>query len=205
MLSEALLRKRLGIFTGSENHRLMGGIKKQPVKRDAENFEAMYEALKPIREKGLEKPNVSDLKDKYPFTTGKLKDAAWSALIEDEPTKGLISYAHEKALEEFFYPDPEAQVETRSMAIGNEREGTAVQLLADELGIQFVHTGEDQVHEIRNGLGSTPDGLAVNELTSLFCSGAEAKCFDVEHHAEMWLINNNSQLERLAPKIWWSV
>lgn len=204
MLSEEIQEQRRGNFTGSDNHRLMGRIDSAPVDRTIPNFDDLYKVVKSLKSAGRKKPLAGELKTNHDYVNGPLINAVWSALAADEPPAGLVSYAKEKALEHFLAYDPESKVSTRAIELGNEREETAIQLLSDQIEVNFTYTGDDQIHIVRDELGSTPDGLELNDI-GLFNSGAEVKCFDRPHHGEMCLIRSSADIERLNSPLWWQV
>jgi len=76
---------------------------------------------------------------------------------------------------------------------GNEREVEAVEWLIRKTGIQFVRTGDEQVHVNANGIGATPDGVVYDDL-DLITDGCEVKCRRPIHHARQLLIKDNATL-----------
>ena len=196
MLSEQLLIDRAGNFTASENHKLMAGWDKLKPSRDFDGFNSIYRVMRKLDKK----PTVGDIKnlvDDSCKVTGKLINDTWAVIQSEKPPVGLVTYAEEKAIEEMFTPDTSLIFSTQHTRNGEERELDCMELLSDETGINFVNTGEKQVHIHARGIGCTPDGIALDEL-DLVSTGAEVKCKSALHHARNLLINNNEDLRNDA-------
>ena len=194
MLSEEMLIKRTGNFTASQNFRLMAGWDTPQLNRDFDGFNEMYAAIK-----GLDKkPLVGEIKGLVEVkVTGKLINDTWAIIQSEKPSAGLVTYAQEKAIEELFDPDPSLNFSTVHTRNGEEREVACMELLADETGVNFIHTGENQVHIHADQVGCTPDGVATDELDLIY-TGAEVKCKSPLEHAKNLLINNNEDLKKNA-------
>jgi hypothetical protein len=194
MLSEKILLDRVGNFTASENHRLMAGWNKPAPSRDYEEFHELYNVLKHFDKK----PLVGEVKESVECkVTGDLLNKTWAVIQHEKPSQGLITYAEEKAIEEFFTPDPSLNFSTVHTRNGEEREGECMRLLAEATGLTFVNLDEDQVHIHADGVGVTPDGLVIDDL-DLVEAGAEVKCKSPLEHAKNMLIKDNADLMRDA-------
>ena len=194
MLSEKILLDRVGNFTASENHRLMAGWDKPAPARDYEEFEELYSLMNTMDSK----PLVSFVKESASCkVTSDLLNKTWSVIQSEKPPQGLITYAEEKAIEEFFAPDPSLNFSTVHTANGEERESECMRLLAEATGLDFVNLDDDQVHIHADGVGVTPDGLVIDDL-DLVETGAEVKCKSPLVHAKNMLIKDNADLMRDA-------
>lgn len=194
MLSENILLARTGNFTASENHRLMAGWDKPAPSRDYEEFEELYSLMKNMDKK----PLVGTVKECVGCkVTGDLLNKTWAVIQHKKPPQGLITYAEEKAIEEFFSPDPSLNFSTAHTRNGEEREGECMRLLSESTGLNFVNTEDDQVHIHADGAGVTPDGLVKDDL-DLVETGAEVKCKSPLEHAKNMMIKNNADLMRDA-------
>ena len=190
MLSEKILLARAGNFTASENHRLMSGWDKESPDRDYPEFEILYSAIKTIGSK----PLVGNLKNIVDCSvTGALIEQTWKIIQSEKPPAGLVTYAQEKAIEEFFDPDPSLNFSTVHTRNGEEREAECMAILAERTGLKFVNIGDDQAHIHVDGVGCTPDGIVLDAL-DLVDTGAEVKCKSPLEHAKNLLINNNDDL-----------
>tara|TARA_R110002012_G_scaffold262505_3_gene444825 strand:+ start:931 stop:1746 length:816 start_codon:yes stop_codon:yes gene_type:complete len=194
MLSDNLIEARRGIFTASENHRLMAGWDTPKPTRDFDEFANMYEVLKPFYQAGVRKFLVGDLKEKFEFKISTdLINKTMAVIKAEKPPEGLITYAQEKAIETFFDNDPSLQFSTVHTRNGEEREPEAMRLLAEATGLTFDNIGENQQHIITGDAGCTPDGVVMNDL-DLFETGAEVKCKTPLEHAKNLLINTQEEL-----------
>ena len=186
MLSQEIFEARLGNITASNAHRIMAGW--DVPKPDQYFPEPILEWI----EKHNKKPLVGELKGKVKCdVTGKAIEAAWKLHQWNTIPQGLITYAEELACEELFYQDP-AQFDgsnTPHMVEGVEREIEAVEALNEHSGIDlnFVKTGEDQIHINVDGIGATPDGIVYDDL-DLIVTGCEIKCRTPLHHARQLFI-----------------
>lgn len=196
MLSPEMILARNGNFTASENHRLMAGWKDPVPDRDFPEFAQMYPVMKKLwDEEGKREFLVGDLKPTLgAIVTGKTIAAVRAVLRYDEPPTGLVTYAEEKAMEELCDPDPSLNFSTIHTRNGEERELQCMQFLADETGLEFVHTGDNQVHIHNDGVGCTPDGVVYDEI-DLVTTGAEVKCKSPLEHGRLLLVNNNDDLK----------
>jgi hypothetical protein len=194
MLSEKILLDRAGNFTASENHRLMAGWDSPVPSRDYEEFHELHNVLKHFDKK----PLVGEIKESVECkVTGVLLNKTWAIIQGEKMPQGLITYAEEKAIEEFFEPDPSLNFSTAHTRNGEEREGECMRLLAEATGLVFVNLDDDQVHIHADGVGVTPDGLVIDDL-DLVGTGAEAKCKSPLEHAKNMLIKDNADLMRDA-------
>ena len=194
MLSEKILLDRAGNFTASANHRLMAGWDKPKPSRDYEEFHELHNVLKHFDKK----PLVGEVKESVECkVTGDLLNKTWAVLQHEKPPQGLITYAQEKAIEEFFSPDPSLNFKTVHTVNGEEREGECMRLLAEATGLNFVNLEDNQVHIHADGVGVTPDGLVIDDL-DLVETGAEAKCKSPMEHAKNMMIKDNDDLKRDA-------
>lgn len=196
MLSDELLLERAGNFTASENHRLMAGWDIPEPDRNFAGFEEAYKIIKPLYEAGERKFLVRDLDGKIDFSvnvTGDLIKRVLAVVKHEEIPTGLVTYAQEKAMETLFDIDPSLNFKTVHTENGEEREVECVRRLSEKLGIEFLHTGEDQIHIHNNEVGCTPDGVMFDEI-DLIETGVEAKCKSPLVHAKNLLINNNQDL-----------
>jgi len=200
MLSTEMQLARVGNFTASENHRLMAGWEKPAPSTIDENPELLelYEFIKPSYLKGERNYLVGDVKQHIDGVSGDQIKEVKRILAGEEPPTGLVTYAHEKAIEELFDLDPSignwSTVHTRN---GEERELECVELIQDELNVVFDSIGDDQAHIQNDGVGVTPDGVKNDDL-GLIDWGLEAKCKSALEHAKLLLINNNEQLKNEA-------
>jgi hypothetical protein len=194
MLSEKILLARTGNFTASENHRLMAGWDKPAPSRDYEEFEELYSLMSCMDKK----PIVGFVKEFAGCkVTGDLLNKTWAVIQHEKPPQGLITYAEEKAIEEFFEPDPSLNFSTAHTRNGEKREGECMSLLAEATGLNFVNLEDDQVHIHADGVGVTPDGLVIDDL-DLVETGAEVKCKSPLEHAKNMMIKDNADLMRDA-------
>ncbi len=192
MLSEKILLDRAGNFTASENHRLMAGWDKSLPSRDYEEFDELYSLMGCMDKKplvGLVKEFASCR------VTGDLLDKTWKVIQHEKPPEGLVTYAKEKAIEEFFEPDPSLNFSTAHTRNGEERESECMRLLAEATGLTFVNIDDEQVHIHADGVGVTPDGLVIDDL-DLVETGAEVKCKSPLEHSKNMLIKDNADLKR---------
>jgi hypothetical protein len=195
MLSEELYLERLGNFTASENHRLMAGWDKPQPSRDFEYFDNVYGVIKPLFDKGESKFLVGDLSSKFNFKlTGDLIKKTLEVIKGEIPPTGLVTYAEEKALETLFDLDPSLNFSNQHTLNGEERELECMQLLSSKTGLEFHHTGEEQIHIHANEVGCTPDGVIYDEL-DLVSTGAEVKCKSPLVHARNLLVNNSQDMK----------
>lgn len=191
MLSNDLLLKRAGNFTASENHRLMAGWQEKKTPREFDEFKHIYRAIRHLDKK----PLVGDVKNKVKCNvSGDLINLTWKIIQEERPPQGLVTYAQEKAIEEFFHPDPSLNFSTQHTRNGEEREHECMAMLSEKTGIEFVHTGGDQIHIHADEVGCTPDGLKLDEL-DLVETGAEAKCKSALVHAQNMMVKNNNDMK----------
>jgi len=196
---EELLIQRAGNFTASGNHALMSSWDTPEPDRNFEGYSDLYPVIKAVRAKGASKaPNVADIKPIYPNVTGKMKDAVWKAVMFDETPKGLITYAEEKACETLFNVDPSLQWSTVHTRNGKDREAMCMFLAGKALKKSFYHTGENQIHEARDEVGMTPDGLAYHSDDVTIDTGGEAKCKSPLVHARNLMICSNADMKELA-------
>ena len=201
MLSEELLKARIGNFTASENHRLMAGWDKPaaPKIEEMPDLQFLYDQVKPEYLDGERTFTLKRLKPLLPeqeFDT-KMVAAVLDAVKGEIVPEGLKTYAEEKALEELFDLDPSlnfGNVHTRN---GEERELPCMELLADQTSLNFIATGEHQAHICVDGVGCTPDGIVEDDI-GMIETGAEAKCKTNLEHARLFLINNGEQLKKEA-------
>ena len=195
MLSEQLLIDRAGNFCASENHRLMAGWDKPKPAKEYKPNSVLLRALSQMESEGFTKFLVGDVQT---FTGFKASgDDIRQALAYKkslEPPTGLVTYAEEKALEELFDPDPALNFSTVHTRLGEEREVECMELLASATGLNFVATGENQVHIHMNGIGCTPDGIVLDDI-DLAETGAEVKCKSPLVHARNMLIKDGEQLK----------
>jgi hypothetical protein len=140
---------------------------------------------------------VRDLKERGIVANGKQIDEAWKWVQWFEPPAGLVTYAEEKAIESLFEPDPSLNWSTVHTRNGEEREPECMEMLADATGIEFVHTGDDQIHISEGDVGCTPDGLVFDDM-DLVHTGAEAKCKSAPAHAKNILIETAEQMKAEA-------
>ena len=115
----------------------------------------------------------------------------------NEMTKGLETYADEKALAHFFNPDPSLNFNTAHTRNGEEREPECMQMLSEKLGFDFLFTGDDQIHLDNGKTGVTPDGLFYNAF-DIIETGAEVKCKSPKVHMKNLTINNTADLQIVA-------
>lgn len=194
MLNEGLINARRGIFTASENHRLMANWDAPVPSRDFDEFEIMYENIKPLYNQGVRKFLVGELKDNFDFKLSTdLINKTLAVIKSEKPTDGLVTYAQEKAIETFFDSDPSLIFSTVHTRNGEEREPECMRLLADATGLKFENIGEDQQHIISGYAGCTPDGIVMNDL-DMIETGAEVKCKTPLEHAKNLLINKQEEL-----------
>jgi len=197
MLSEEMQIARIGNFTASENHRLMAGWEKPPAKsiHDEPELRALYDYIKPLYLDGEKNFLVGDVKPHVDGVTGDGIKKVKRIIAGEEPPTGLVTYAHEKAEEELYHLDPTlgnwSTVHTRN---GEERELECIQLVEDELNVQFDCTGDVQAHIQNDNVGVTPDGVKNDEL-GLVEWGVEAKCKSPHEHTNLLLITNNDELK----------
>jgi len=188
MLSEEIIEQRRGNITASEAHSIMTGW--DTPRPTAEFPTEIYDWI----DNEKRKPKVGEIK---PFmecdVNGKLIDAAWTAYQFDKPPQGLLTYAEQLACDELFENDPSLNFTTSHTENGNQREYDAMIRLSEATGLDFVKTGEDQIHLSENGIGATPDGIVYDDL-DLIETGAEAKCRSPLHHARQLFINDNDSL-----------
>lgn len=190
MLDEKILLARAGNFTASENHRLMSGWDKKLVKPCFPEFEELYPVMKELEKK----PLVKELQEKAHIkVTGEFINATWQYIQNEKPPAGLATYAKEKAIEEFFYPDPSLSFSNAHTRNGEEREAECMALLAEKTGLNFINTGEEQVHIHADEVGCTPDGIVLDDL-DLVLTGAEVKCKSPLEHMKNMLITDSKQL-----------
>jgi hypothetical protein len=190
MLSEKILLDRTGNFTASENHRLMAGWDKPAPSSDFYDFRELHDCIKHFNKK----PLARDIKEAVDCTvTGDLINRTWAVIQHEKPPTGLITYAEEKAIEEFFNPDPSLNFSTVHTLNGEEREIECMERLSKRTGIEFINTGENQIHVHADGVGVTPDGIAIDDIDLIRC-GAEAKCKSPRVHAQNMLIKTNSDM-----------
>lgn len=189
MLSEQMMLDRAGNFTASENHRLMAGWdipkpKEPTLMCLADEFKKMDK-----------KPLVGFVKSEFEVdVTGADVNELWAWVRWHDTPQGLITYAHEKALETLFDYDESLNFSTAHTRNGEERELDCMELLSEKTGIDFIHTGDDQVHIHADEIGCTPDGVVLDEL-DLVCTGAEVKCKSPLEHAKLLLIENNEDMK----------
>ena len=189
MLSEEIRSKRRSNVTASSAHKIMTGWDDQEPSSDFP-----LPVLGWIETNDI-KPSVGQLKDALGIdVTGKDKDAAWKMYQFNKPSQGLITYAEELACQELFRYDPMMErPPTQHMINGNERELEATIKLSEATGLDFVNTGDDQVHISLDGVGATPDGLVYNDL-DLIETGCEVKSRSDLHHARQVFIDDNDTL-----------
>lgn len=194
MLSNELLLARAGNFTASENHRLMAGWDRVLPPPSFE-FAAL---LCSFVEKLGRKPLVKDVKEAigFSFTGAQINEAYQYVQIRKIPA-GLISYAEEKALEEYCEPDPSLNFSTVHTRNGEEREAECMLRLADSTGVFFTKTGDDQTHIHSDQVGCTPDGVALDDLDLIF-TGAEVKCKSPREHLKNIMIKDGDQMKAEA-------
>ncbi|WP_341232415.1 YqaJ viral recombinase family protein [uncultured Methylophaga sp.] len=198
MLSEEMLLERAGNFTASENFRLMAGWDAPDVDRDFMWFNDVYNVLKPLYESGERKFLVGDLDGKFVFKlSGELIQKTLNVIKSEIPPTGLVTYAEEKAMETLFDFDPSLNFSTAHTRNGEERELECMEKLSEATGLEFLHTGDNQVHIHANEVGCTPDGVIFDEL-DLVQTGAEVKCKSPLIHAKNLLINTNQDLMKAA-------
>ena len=189
MLTPEIIEARRGNLTASQAHRMMAGW--DTPRPTAEFSTELYDW---IAKNG--KPLVGDVKDVLKCdTSGKSIAAAYAAYQYDQPSKGLLTYAEELACAELFEHDPMTDVQTKAMEYGNEREPEAAALLIERTGIDFLKTGDDQIHVAVDGIGCTPDGIAYDDL-DLIVTGAEIKArTPLKHAQQLFIVDNESLLE----------
>lgn len=195
MLSDEILLKRAGNFTASENHKLMAGWNVVAPDKDFQGFNSIYRVIRLAKKK----PLVGDIKhlvDDVKVTVKLISDT-WAVVQYEKPSKGLVTYAEEKAIEELFEPDPSLSFSTQHTRNGEERELTCMELLADETDLNFIHTGDNQIHIHTDNAGCTPDGIVLDEL-DLVKTGAEVKCKTALEHARNLLIKDGAELKEKA-------
>ena len=190
MLSEELLEQRQGNFTASGNHALMSGWKDEepdssfPEFKEIANFIKIYGSKPPVGEAKLGlNCNVS----------GDLINRTWKAMQFAKPSVGLVTYAEEKALEEYFNVDPSLNFSTSHTRNGEEREVECMELLAQATGLNFTNIGDDQIHIHADSVGVTPDGIVINDF-DIIETGAEVKCKSPLIHLRNLMIKNNDDL-----------
>ena len=194
MLSDKMLIARCGNFTASANHRLMAGWDKAAPDTSFPEFDQLYTVIKELDSK----PLVGDIKNLFEFSvSGEMISKTWKAIQYEKPSQGLITYAEEKAIESFFYPDPSLNFSTVHTRNGEEREVECMALLSSATGLDFVNIGDDQVHIHSDEVGCTPDGIVLDDL-DLVAIGAEVKCKSPLEHAKNILISNGEELKKNA-------
>lgn len=188
MLSPDIIQARMGCITASEAHSIMAGW---DVPRPADCNADIYEWI----ERYERKPLVGDVKDSIGKVSGADISAAWAMYQWDKPPQGLLTYAEKLACQELFEPDPMEWDGSGNKHIdnGNEREVDAMIALSEATGLDFVKTGDDQIHVSVDGVGCTPDGVVYDDL-DLISDGAEVKCRSPLHHARQLLIHDNASL-----------
>lgn len=192
MLSEQIMIDRAGNFTASENHRLCAGWDRPQPKEPtliclADEFRKMDK-----------KPLVGFVKSEFEVdVTGADVNELWAWIRWHDTPQGLITYAQEKALETLFDYDESLNFSTVHTRNGEEREIECMEILSEKAGIDFINTGDDQVHIHANEVGCTPDGIVLDEL-DLVATGAEVKCKSPLEHAKLLLINNGDDLKEQA-------
>ena len=189
-MNDDLATRRSGNFCASENHRLMAGWDKQRLSRDYPEFEELYRAMKTLDKK----PLVRDIKNSVCCDiSGELINRTWQIIQDEIPPAGLVTYAREVANNGFYSRDPSLDFSTPHIRNGNEREEECMAKLSEKTGIDFVNTGDDQMHICIDGVGCTPDALVFDDL-DLVVTGAEAKCKSPLIHTCNMLIKNNADL-----------
>jgi hypothetical protein len=198
MLDMDMLLARAGNFTGSQNHRLMAGWSKPKPKLNIfEGALVVYAAIKELQANG-EKILVGTINAHtgLKFNGAQIKSVQDIIKAEKVP-QGLITYAQEKALEELFNVDPSLNFSTVHTRNGEEREIECMEILSEKTGIDFINTGENQAHIHVNGVGCTPDGIAIDDIDMIH-TGAEVKCKSPLEHAHSLFINNTNDLKEQA-------
>jgi len=194
MLSEELTIKRKGLFTASENHKLMAGWDIPEPSRDVESFDELYPIMREMYDNGERSFLVGKMKKLTDAkVSGEIINAVKAVITYEKPSTGLVSYAEQKAAEPYQVRSESNNFSTPHTVNGNEREDECVSRLEEKLGIEIHRKGDDQVHIVSGNIGATPDGIIFNEL-DLVESGIEAKCKSLEVHAQLLLINNNIDL-----------
>ena len=195
-LSEDIRKKRFkSVVTASELGQIMGGYDDPPKEepdRSFEGFESLHKHIQPLYEKGERNFLVGDINPEFDFKVMKKDIDATLAVIKWDATDGIhppcVTYAHNRVRKELFN-DPEYEdVDTYAMRIGREREPDAIRELEVRTGLVFKHTGDAQIHNSREGVGSTPDGIALHK------AGTEVKSFAPSHHLDCWMLKSTEQL-----------
>jgi hypothetical protein len=195
MLSEQILKDRVGNFTASENHRAMAGWNKPAPEPFEPYLQPLYDYIKPRYDAGEREFRVGAMKAAVPTIDSSVViiKSVLDVIKADVVPEGLITYAREKAVESLFNVDPSLNWSTAHTRNGNEREVKAMLMLSDRTELNFVRIGEDQAHVQVNGIGCTPDGVVLDEV-GLISVCAEVKCKSAAEHAKLFVINNNADM-----------
>ncbi|QDP60887.1 MAG: hypothetical protein Tp185DCM00d2C31949971_3 [Prokaryotic dsDNA virus sp.] len=157
-------------------------------------FAEIYSVIQPLFVAGERKFLVGDLDGKFVFKlSGELIQKTLNVIKSEIPPTGLVTYAEEKAMETLFDFDPSLNFSTAHTRNGEERELECMEKLSEATGLEFLHTGDNQVHIHASEVGCTPDGVIFDEL-DLVQTGAEVKCKSPLEHARNLLINTNQDL-----------
>jgi hypothetical protein len=198
MLSDSIIQDRAGNFTASEAHRLMAGWDAQKPKVDIALFpNGLFDDMAELMAEATTKPLVRDFTAYGCKVTREMINQVWAWLKHYEPPAGLVTYAEEKAIESLFDQDPSLNWSTVHTRNGEEREPECMEMLADATGIDFAHTGDDQIHLSVGDVGCTPDGIVFDDF-DLVHTGAEAKCKSAAAHAKNILIDTAEQMKAEA-------
>jgi len=192
-LPDNIIQQRRGSVTGSAVHCIMTGWeKKRPDCR-----QDIYNIIDASDGKKLLVGDAKSLLDDD-SVTGKDIAAAMEAWKFDQPNPGLITYAEKLACEELYSTEEIRGYSgegNKAIENGNAREPECMRLLSEASGYVFSKTGDDQIHINRDGMGITPDGVALNEM-ELIEAGGEAKCRGpLEHTRQLFIVDNQSLLK----------
>ncbi len=195
MLSDKHIDERRKLVNASEVHNIMAGYDDEAVPVNSYP-PAIYEWIE--NKKPAKAPGLTHLRKELDCdVTDDFVKAAWKAYKHNTKpvNKGLITYANRLATKSRFDYDEEYEnISTYAMRTGDEREPEAVDEFTAATGLAVLHTGDDQLHLTKDGVGATPDGIIKNGLDMFEC-GVEIKCRNPYTHDEQKFITDNASLK----------
>ncbi len=203
-------KKHLGIFSGSEAHRLMAGTQGDDL-MDTPHLmagRAIINSLPRLAFNSVGIPSLEILNSKIRDDQNKLYSHNDIKLIMKKKSnlKGLKTYAIEKALEiiqGYSAHEINNGFESQAMKNGIELEGRNIELLSTAVGLTPSAANENQqflMHPDANiDLGATPDAVFFNDNFASECI-AEAKCRILKNHLQHIAVTDNKSLLKIEKK-----
>jgi len=197
-----LSKERNYIVTGSNAHRIMGGVESQLKEYFFSEFDQWQTAYMLIND-GI--TDIRTLKKHIKDITAEKRDRVLKLIKSEKPfemTKGMFSYAVEIAMA-YFVTEKESGYQSRAMQNGVLNEIDAVMAAEKYLGVEFDLTVDEQEFFKKDNIGLTPDGILFNELL-LPSEGLEVKSPTQEiHFFNIKNVKTQKDLLNYYPEYYW--